>query len=825
MPAVAEVQFKASGSQEVEGAFKSIGSAAQDSSTKIGQNTNAMKSMGQGMKSSVSSVGQVATAFAALTLSVVATWRSYRDLGDAQLAVDKANFKVQKSTQAVAGAQKLVAGLKAGMKKTDLESVAATSKIIAREEALKKKLKDGSITRKAAKAEQDAINLARSKVGSDKAAELAKAEQDLKNKTEALGLATESASLKQKHFNDSIQDFYLSLLPTAISTIAGVVSVFEGMKNTIGGGGGGLIGSISGIGLVLGAASVALLAYKNNWLGFRDAIGGVIDWIKARFGLWKDTIEKVFNLIKGGKWGEAFEMIKKAAIAFWDDLKRTVPLFGFVDSIIQKIKGGDWEGAFHDIQLAAFKMWEDLKKQVPFFAGAEVFVKQLFSGDFSGAFTTLAAGIKTGLESVFGKDAVGSFQEKIGTMINSAKNILSQFAFDLNAPGGAISQINAGFAKLGQGDIAGGFSGIASGIQTGLDAASNTINNWVLSNFGINLAGLEGSAKAIGDKILTGIKTGLTFVARTWIDPILVALLDPQTWITGFIAMGGFFVKIGTALYTAIGTALGNAAKDPKGTATWWADLGNGIWTGLSDWFTTNIPGATKALQGMAKSLLDAVETAKADFNNLGVAIWNAIIEGIRTFTGGGMSPFGGALDALKKNPVELPFKPVITPEGKKSIETWPKTIKPLELPTDLNTKPADKSAGVFKNKVERQSYIAKLKATTQQADQSLKQFVNKVNNTTATVKIRAVATAQARTMFSAGAHFQHGYQGTVKRPTMFMAGEGGRPEDVTVRPRGSVQRGGGGGGGSTHITISFEPAEFAQFIRYRINDNQGVVK
>ena len=380
-------------------------------------------------------------------------------------------------------------------------------------------------------------------------------------------------------------------------------------------------------------------------------------------------------------------------------------------------------------------------------------------------------------------------------MINSAKNLLSQFAFDLNAPGGAISQITAGFAKLGQGDIAGGFGGIASGIQTGLNLASNTINNWVLSNFGINLAGLEGSAMAIGNKILDGIKSGLTFVARTWIDPILVALLDPQTWITGFIAMGGFFVKIGTALYTAIGTALGNAAKDPKGTATWWADLGNGIWTGLSDWFTTNVPGATKALQGIAQSLLNAVETAKADFTNLGIAIWNAIIEGIRTFTGGGLSPFGGALDALKKNPVELPVKPIITPEGKTAIETWTKQ-NPIQLATGLNTKPADKDAGVFKNKVERQSYIAKLKATTQQADQSLKQFVNKVNNTTATIKIRAVAQAGTTKGFSAGAHFQHGYQGTVKRPTTFIAGEGGRPEDVTVRPRGSVQRGGGGGSG-----------------------------
>ena len=72
----------------------------------------------------------------------------------------------------------------------------------------------------------------------------------------------------------------------------------------------------------------------------------------------------------------------------------------------------------------------------------------------------------------------------------------------------------------------------------------------------------------------------------------------------------------------------------------------------------------------------------------------------------------------------------------------------------------------------------------------------------------------------------QHGYQSTVHRPTMFIAGEGGRPEDVTVRPRGSVQRGGSGGsGGSSHVTIEFLPHEFTQFMRYRINDNQGVVK
>ena len=101
MPAVAEVQFKAQGSQQVVTAFNSVGSTAQTSATKVQQNSTAMKSMGQGMKSTVSGIGQAATAFATLSLSVVATWRAYRDLGDAQIAVDKANLRVKKTTEAI----------------------------------------------------------------------------------------------------------------------------------------------------------------------------------------------------------------------------------------------------------------------------------------------------------------------------------------------------------------------------------------------------------------------------------------------------------------------------------------------------------------------------------------------------------------------------------------------------------------------------------------------------------------------------------------------------------------------------------------------------
>jgi hypothetical protein len=778
-----------------------------------------MKSMGQGMKSTVSGIGQAATAFATLSLSVVATWRAYRDLGDAQIAVDKANLRVKKTTEAIRKSEAEVAKLKKESAKGGLEQVAATHKIQLMEQKLAADRKSGKKTALELKVEEDAINLAR-KEGVPSSKKLMDAENKLALQKEQLGVQTDVAKEAQERFNDTQQNFYLSIAPLAISTIGTLATAFSGLKGMLTGGGG-LVAGLGPIGLILGGITLAIIAFKTNFLGLRDAVGGVIDWLKARFGVWKDTIEKVFNLIRSGDWNGAFAMIKEAAAKFWEDLKKSNPFFGAVETLVNNIRNGKWSDAFNQIRNAAVFFWTELKKAIPFFGTIETVINNITAGDWEGAFKTIGESIMKGLGALGGEDLVLKIQRLRDTAV-AEFNLMKD---SLTKKGGPLDLIQQGLAKLGSGDFAGGFSQIWTGLDKAIGIATARLADWVKLNFGIDLTQLYNQGLAIGNQVLNGMKAGLTFVARTWIDPILVALLDPQTWITGFIAMGGFFVKIGTALYTAIGTALGNAAKDPKGTATWWADLGNGIWTGLSDWFTTNVPGATKALQGIAQSLLNAVETAKADFTNLGIAIWNAIIEGIRTFTGGGLSPFGGALDALKKNPVELPVKPIITPEGKTAIETWTKQ-NPIQLATGLNTKPADKDAGVFKNKVERQSYIAKLKATTQQADQSLKQFVNKVNNTTATIKIRAVAQAGTTKGFSAGAHFQHGYQGTVKRPTAFIAGEGGRPEDVTVRPRGSVQRGGsGGGGGSTHITVSFEPQEFAQFIRYRINDNQGVVK
>ena len=128
----------------------------------------------------------------------------------------------------------------------------------------------------------------------------------------------------------------------------------------------------------------------------------------------------------------------------------------------------------------------------------------------------------------------------------------------------------------------------------------------------------------------------------------------------------------------------------------------------------------------------------------------------------------------------------------------------PYNAPLGANTKTADKDVGAFKNRVERGKYIAQLALEKKKAENSLSQFLNKVNSSTATIKIATqyLGSPLSRQIIAGNLH-QHGYQGTVKRPTMFIAGEGGRPEDVTVRPRGSVQRGGGGGGGGFYGTVN----------------------
>ena len=135
------------------------------------------------------------------------------------------------------------------------------------------------------------------------------AENKLALQKEQLGVQTDVAKEAQERFNDTQQNFYLSIAPLAISTIGTLATAFSGLKGMLTGGGG-LVAGLGPIGLILGGLSLAVIAFQTNFLGLRDAVGGVIKWLQDRFGVWKQTIEDVFNLIRKGDWGAVFNKIK-----------------------------------------------------------------------------------------------------------------------------------------------------------------------------------------------------------------------------------------------------------------------------------------------------------------------------------------------------------------------------------------------------------------------------------------------------------------------------------------------------------------------------------
>lgn len=841
----AKVRFGEVGSQQVVSAFNSVGTAAGKASGEATKASSAFSQVGSGMKNTVSSIGQVTTAFATLALSIVNTWRAYRDLSDAQIAVDKANLRVKKTTEAIRKSEAEIAQLKKESAKGGLEQVAAGHKIQLMEQKLAKDRKEGKKTALELRVQEDAILLAR-KEGTPASKKLMDAENKLALQKEQLGVQTDVAGEAQERFNDIQQNFYLSLAPLVLSSIGTLTTAFSGFKNIFTGGGG-LLGGLGPIALILTGISLAIVAFQTNFLGLRDAIGGVIDWLKERFGVWKDTIEAVFNLIKGGDWGKAFDLIRVAAVKFWEDLKKSVPFFGGVENLINLIRQGKWGDAFNAIRDAAVFFWVELKKAIPLFGTIETVINQIKNGKWEDAFTTIGDAIKKGLAAIFGGDIAEKIVLKFQLMKDSA---IAEMNLMRDGIKPALTEIQAGLAKLGQGDFIGGFQEIWKGLDMAIGIFITRVNDWIKLNFGIDLVSLAQQANAIGVKILDGIKAGLTFVARTWIDPILVKLLDPVTWIQGFIALGGFFVKIGTALYTAIGTALGNAAKDPKGTATWWGQIGDGIWKGITDWFATNLPGAKKALEAMAQSFVDAFESTKVWFTNIGIGIWNNIIDGLKSAVPVDFNDaVKGWLESLKRKPIEVPAKVVIKGDASTQLggpggipvfkaELQPKIdqpklqaeanniiskIKPPQLKLDADAKQADQKAGQFKNRVERGKYIAKIDADNKEAEAKRKAMQAAINNTKASIKV-SIQQQNITDRFAkmAGLTAQGGLHQTLSRDTLIQAHKGEQVDiDKPAKQAGNV----GGKGSGINVRVFIGDTELKQLIHYTVSEDQGISK
>ena len=250
MPAVAEVQFKATNSQTVVTAFNSIGTAATNAGTKIQQFTagattkvqqftsslNSIKSQGDpfsnlttnlnGFNKSVDQSSQKATSFGqklkgfgsqfgssiatigTLSGTIFNLSRQYQDLSDSQIRVDRTQLKVSKTTEAVGVAQGKLNALTA------------------------KGITSG--------AEYDAALL------------------NIKQALEAQDLAQRNLVEAQEDHQRAQENFWIGLVPTVTSAGASVISVLKDIGGTKG----------------FGGLKTALSGLKTAFTGF-TGIGGL----------------------------------------------------------------------------------------------------------------------------------------------------------------------------------------------------------------------------------------------------------------------------------------------------------------------------------------------------------------------------------------------------------------------------------------------------------------------------------------------------------------------------------------------------------------------
>jgi hypothetical protein len=831
----AKVRFSESGSQQVVTGFKNVGTAAGSAATNVGQAGNAMKNVGSGMKNTLGSIGQVAGAFATLSLSIVSTWRAYRDLADTQIAVNTSNIKLTNSIQKLNDLKAKQKTLDAQSKKGSVEEQIQTGKIKVAIEALAKQKKAHTITQAAYNLKQAEINkmIADSKGPN---AEYLKGEREIADQEEIVANNKLKLGEAIERQNDAQQNFYLSLLPTALSSIGTIATVTSAAKMAIGTGTGGLVGSLGGLGLIIGGLSLGILAYQNNWLGFRDIVGGVITWVKDRLDLWKQGFADVFDLIKKGDWAGAFNRIKEGAAKFWEDLKKTVPFFGGVAKIVDQLMHGNWLGAFNTIKVAAIKFWEDMKKAVPFLASIETVIKQISEGKWEEAFKTIGESIKKGLASLLGADLSEKVILKFQLMKDSGIAQMNLLERGLNDPAkGAIPLINKGLAEIGKGKFVAGFADIGTGVKTGINLITTAINDWVKLNFGIDLKLLNAQANAIGNTILTKIKEGLTFVARTWIDPIVTALLNPETWKAGFLALGGAVVTIGQALWTAIVDAVTGAGESDEDKAARYMRIGTAIWEGITGWFTTNLPDATKAMEGIAQSFVDAVGSTSIFLQNIGIGIWNSIIDGLIAAV---PADFGnvikGWLEKQKVKPVEIPSKLVLKTGAIGSGGTGFQQLNvgaggdiswkgpPVPVPTTSDNTKLKKTLDAQLNKYMRGHYPIPIDANLSEANKKWQAFVKKVTMTTLQVKI-AGSSVNIKKGSQAGAyggpkkHAQGGMHETLSRNTVIQAHAGERVDIDKPEKMASI-----GGSKGINVKVFIGNEEFKGYIHTTVNEDQG---
>lgn len=328
--------------------------------------------------------------------------------------------------------------------------------------------------------------------------------------------------------------------------------------------------SFGALGVVLAVGAALVIAYQTNFLGFRDAVDGVIDVIQRFIGLFKSFFDTNVNQLD-------LNPVSAALAAFGNALQKVTGL-----------KVGAWfTGVANDLQHLIDKVQDAISWFTDIFSIGMAFSD--FGNPISRAFDGIGKAIDAVAKQFLGIDNLGAteaFQNIAQAVDNAAAQIQAAFDFIGSAIQSLLSYIG-GLISTFRSLVSGGMDPVAAAVKVLSDAFPVLAGVFEFVGASLNnLRGIiTGVVNGLGDAVtalfnldFAGFVEGLV---RAWSAPLKGLV---EQWRLNFGAIESFLTDID---WSAVADAIGNAAKDAgEAIADWAKGIGDALldMVGSVDW-------------------------------------------------------------------------------------------------------------------------------------------------------------------------------------------------------------------------------------------------